>query len=184
MVEHNGECKPFDFCPSLYTSSSETCGPDEVHHPIDPPSCGGKSDYFCCDTSSENELQVIQGICKADPLVPESCDLTASVAECACPDGMQMPSGLPSYVEDENGNCVQPEVCWEKFPPVCPENQYWGYAKCGGVLSHYYCCETPNDYMEDYMVYSDLPQNVCTGPNLLCGYFPPACTCNEGKTKN
>ena len=24
MVEHNGECKPFDFCLSLYNSTSET----------------------------------------------------------------------------------------------------------------------------------------------------------------
>ena len=24
MVEHNGECKPFDFCPSLYNSTPET----------------------------------------------------------------------------------------------------------------------------------------------------------------
>ena len=24
MVEHNGECKPFDFCPSLYNSIPET----------------------------------------------------------------------------------------------------------------------------------------------------------------
>ena len=24
MVEHNGECKPFDFCPSLYGSTPET----------------------------------------------------------------------------------------------------------------------------------------------------------------
>ena len=24
MVEHNGECKPFDFCPTLYSSTPET----------------------------------------------------------------------------------------------------------------------------------------------------------------
>ena len=95
MVEHNGECKPFDFCSSLYTTTTTT---------------------------------------------------TTTTT------------------------------------PKCPENQYWGNALCGGVLSHYYCCETPNNV--DYFDYLELPQKVCTEDPPLCGYFPPACTCSPGKIQN
>ena len=86
-------------------TSPVTCAANEVPSSTsNSPSCGGKSEYFCCDTSNGHPLQwenveYHPSVCKRDSQVEENCDLTEPVPECVC-DGDGNGFGMDTIISN------------------------------------------------------------------------------------